>query len=222
MRQAAGHTIDRATLWLSEWLIRFYLRYILIRCAKFTSSRDLAREIASYTLVTTCLLADELEHLGQLGLLVDTMVDVIGRDVIRQGGEPADAGEAPGALLFTDGRLPAVAEALNRLDRFTREVLIFHFVDSRDTGAIAGLLHRPATEVVAAIAKGQRMLARRFGGRHSYTRRAPGVHVDPLLAAFAAALDADLIRQIGACARSYLAQHAETGTTPRADHWTLN
>jgi hypothetical protein len=222
MRQAARYTIDGATLWLSEWIIRFYLRYILIRCAKFTGNRDLAREIASYALVTTCLLAGELEHLGQFGFLVDTMVDVIGRDVIRQGRESPDVADAPGARLFADGRLLAVAEVLNRLDRFTRQVLVFHFVDSRDADAIAELLHRPATEVMAAIIKGQRILAKRLGGGHSHTRTDAGGYVRPLLAAFAAALDANLAQQVGNCARGYLAQHA-TGTKPLwTNRWTMN
>jgi len=222
MRQAARHSIDGATLWLYEWVIRFYLRYVLIRCAKFTNRRDLAQEIASYTLVTTCLLAGELEHLGQFGLLVDTMVDVIGRDVVRQGREPPGAGDAPGAKLFADGRLPAVADALNRLDRFTREVLVFHGVDLMDAGAIAGLLHRPATEVVAALASGQRMLAEHLGVSRSHSRQDAGAYVRPLLAAFAAAVDADLARQVSGCARSYLAQHSGNGTITRADRWTLN
>ncbi len=222
MRQAARHTIDRATLWLSEWIIRFYLRYILIRCAKFTDSEDLAREIAVYTLVTTCLLAGELEHLGQLGFLVDTMVDVIGRDVIRRGHESPDVEDVPDMRLFADGRLLAVAEALNRLDRFTRVVLVFHFVDSRDAGAIAELLRRPATEVIGAIIKGQRVLAKRLGPGRSHTRADANAYVRPLLAGLAAALDADLVRQVGDCARSYLTQRATSIKPPGTSRWTLN
>ena len=91
----AGERADHAATWqgqeaaaggaiapLREWIIDLYAPYVLIRCAGFTNDRSQALMIGAYTLVTTCLMAERLDHLGQLGISVDVVVEVVGPDVV--------------------------------------------------------------------------------------------------------------------------------------------
>lgn len=222
MRQAALYSVEDVTLWLYEWIIDFYTPYILIRSTRFTNSTTQVERIAVYGLITTCLLAVELERLSQVGLLVDILVDVIGEDLTRREAEaaepPADGAGDP--LLPNDG-MRQVARALNLLDGFTREVLVFGHVDGMDTKALASLFHTSPGQMATEMARGRRQLAR-------HLRRAPDADValwDPdmpaLLAELAAALDSTLAGRVGTLALTYLTQRSRESTTVLVS-WSLN
>lgn len=203
MADGGRHYIDGDMLRLCEWIVKFYARYALLRCARFTNSRRRAEQIGIYTLITTCLLTRELEYSAQLGLLVDTMSDIIGRDVAghEMSDPPRDADEP----LIADERLRKLAETLNGLDRFTREVLVFRHIERMDVAAIARLLHRSCEEVAARIARAEERLAEQLGELPVPGNEPEGPDVPSLLAEFAVSLDADWVRNVGQCALAYLA-----------------
>ena len=102
-----------AILWLFEWIIELYGPYALVRCASFTNSRRQAQEIGMYALAATCVLVGELDHLGQLGILVDVMMDVVGPDVVSRR-EPAVPWDDE--LLIADERMRDLADFAAALD----------------------------------------------------------------------------------------------------------
>jgi len=193
-------------LWLYDWIVQWYARYALIRCSAFTKRKTRAESLASYTLVTTCLLACELEHLGQLTVLIDALADVVGEDLVRANSGVPDYWAATDERLLTSERLEALVNGMNQLDRAAREIITLHYVEMIDVGAIAKLLRRPPAEVMTKMGEGERVLSERLGG-------APGigaacnVDVRGVLAELAAALDTSFAGPIGGCALGYLAKH---------------
>lgn len=188
---------------LCEWIVKFYTRYALLRCARFTNSRSRAEQIGIYTLITTCLLARELKYSAQLGLLVETMSDVTRRDVA--GDETSDRLRDADEPLIADERLRKLAEALSRLDRFTREVLVLRHIERMSVAAVARLLHESCEEVTARIARAEERLAEQLGELHVPGNEPNGPDVPSLLAEFAVSLDTDWVRNVGQCALAYLA-----------------
>ena len=188
---------------LCEWIVKFYARYTLLRCARFTNSRSRAEQIGIYTLITTCLLARELECPAQLGLLVDTMSDIIGRDMA--GDETSDRPRDADEPLVADEKLRKLAEALNGLDRFAREVLVFRHIERMSVAAIARLLHESREQLTARIARAEELLAEHLGELHVPGSEPNGPDVPSLLAEFAVSLDTDWVRNVGQCALAYLA-----------------
>jgi hypothetical protein len=205
MRRTSPQPIDEAVLWLYEWIVDSYARYVLIRCARFTNRRAEAEQIASYTLLSTCLLVGELEHLGQLGMLVDLMADMIAEDAIRAGTKAPIRPDQADAMLMADERLRTLVDALNRLDQSTCELLVFRHVERMEVGDLARLLQRTPAEVRWQLARGEGTLAERLGARSdASTMSSPRVRA--LLAGLRTGLDTDLARRVGGCALACLVE----------------
>jgi len=198
------HGVNGARLPLYEWIIERYAPYALVRCAGFTNSRRQAQEIGVYTLITTCLLAGELDHLGQLGILVDLMADLIGPDVVLRRQPPVLWDDEP---LIADERMRDLADAVNLLARPTREVLVLHHLAAMEPDGLAKLLHSPAVDIAARINRAESLLAESLAGPRANGDEPVLLDVRSLLAEFAAALDTAWLREVADCAISYLARH---------------
>ena len=222
MRQAALYSVENVTLWLYEWIIDFYTPYILIRSTRFTNSKAQAERIAVYGLITTCLLAVKLERLSQVGLLVDILVDVIGEDVTGREAQAARArADGAGDPLLPDEGMRELAKALNLLDGFTREVLVFGHVEGMDAKALASLFHMSPGQMATEMARGQRQLAQHLRHAPDADPAVSGPDVSALLAELAAELDSTLAGRVGALALAYLTRCSREGTTVLAS-WSLN
>ncbi len=189
--------VDPARLAVYEGIIELYAPYVLIRCARYTNRRRQAQQIGVYTLVTACLLASELPWMGQLSLLLDMVVDVIGPDIVSRG-QGASWWAESRELLLVDERMRRLVRALNRLRRPLRAVLVLHHVGGVEPEPLARLLEEPAAQVAARIGRGERALARRLGM----------ADVRALLARFAAGLDTGWIQEVAGGALDYLARPA--------------
>jgi len=189
--------VDPARLAVYEGIIELYAPYVLVRCARYTNSRRHAQQIGAYTLITACLVAGELEQVGQLGRVVDIVLGVVGPDVLSGGRGQVSCG-ACDELLIVDQRMRKMAAALNSLKRPWREALVLHYVTGMPVGDLARLLVRPAGEIVRRIRRGERLLAARLGA----------AQVRSSLARFAAGLDAGWIEEVSSCATEYLARRA--------------
>jgi hypothetical protein len=197
------HGVNGPILWLFEWIIELYAPYVLVRCARFTNSRWQAQEIGVYTLITTCLLAGELDHLGQLGMLVDIMVDLIGPDIVLAGEPPLPWDDEP---LIADERMRELAEALSLLARPAREVLILHHLAAMQPDDLAKLLRSPPVDIVSKISQAETLLAESLTSLRVNAAAPPLPDVRTLLADFAATLDTAWLQEIAGCAMSYLAE----------------
>jgi hypothetical protein len=186
-------------------IIGVYAPYVLIRCAAFTNSRRVSQEIGAYVLICTCLMASKLDHSGQLGILVEVMLETVGPDVISRGeGE----GDEP---LLVDRPTRTLVNALNRLDRPLREVLILHSIEDKKVNELAKLLQRPPAEIEATVASAEDTLAEDLG--------LPGIRdVRALLAEYAANQHTDWILGVACAATAYLAGELEPMDCPPR-HW---
>jgi len=197
------HGVNGARLPLYEWIIERYAPYVLVRCAGFTNSRRQAQEIGVYTLITTCLLAGELDHLGRLGILVDFMADLIGPDMVLAGEPPVLRDDEP---LITDNRMRDLAEALNLLARPAREVLILHHLAAMEPAELAQLLHSPPVKIASKINQAETLLAESLTSLRANANDPPLPDVRTLLADFVAALDTAWLQEVADCAIRYLAE----------------
>lgn len=203
MRTGTDRT-SGAIRWLYEWIVELYARYVLIRCSRFTNDRAVAEGMAACTLATTCLLAGELRHVGQLSLLADTMADVVGRDMARNDACASQETRPRAGPLLAEQQMQELAAALNRLDRSTREALILHHVEGMATVTLARLLRRPAPDLSAEILQGENTLAEQLAALRAPEGQTPGPDMRALLAALAVGLDVGFARPIGPWAFRYL------------------
>lgn len=201
VRRYAG----RAELARYQEIIDVYAPYVLIRCAAFTNSRRLSQEIGAYVLICTCLMSSKLDHSGQLGILLEVMLEVVGPDVVSRG---EGAGHEP---LFVDRRMRALVDALNRLDRPLREALMLRSIGGRAVGELARLLRRPASEIEARVASAEDALAEDWGLPETAA-------VQILLTEFVAKLDTGWMLAVECAAMVYLTTDA-TVMVPEPRHW---
>jgi DNA-directed RNA polymerase specialized sigma24 family protein len=192
---------------------------VAVRCCKFTNSKTQAERIALYALITTCLLAEELERLSQLGLLVEIMVDVVGQDIVgtEQERRPLDEADA----LLADERLRALAAALNRLDGFTRELVVLHHIAHMDVDALGRLYRVPPARISTQLRKGERELAVHLGARAGDAQGSSRGDPAMLLVQYAEGLPGKWIDGLGQQALAYLVE-CDTPHVPPRCPWRLN
>jgi predicted RNA-binding protein YlxR (DUF448 family) len=194
---------DRAELAVFKRIVELYVPYVLVRCTRYTNRRRQAQQIGTYILITTCVMVRKLGPALPLGRIVDTVVGVVGPDVVSKGEGREWWGQSE-ELLLADERMRRTAQALNRLKGPLREVLVLHHVCWLEPDDLAPLLQSPAGEIEATLARARRLLARRLEGLGEEDHRARGVDVQAALAQFAAGLDRDWIAEVTACALDYL------------------
>ncbi len=191
---------ERRDLAVFERIIELYGPYVLIRCAGYTNSRPVSQQIGAYVLVCTCLMLRKLDRPGQIGILVEVMLETIGPDVVSGGGGRLRSDEVDEPLI-ADDRMQEIAEVLNRLERPLREALVLHHLGGMDVSELARLLQKPKGEVATSLGQARKAVAESLGG--SWAEDA-----GPLPADFALGLDADWIQEVGYCAMTYLARQA--------------
>jgi hypothetical protein len=152
-------SIDKVRLMAYEQVVRWYMQYVLLRCSFYTNSRKTAEKMAYYTLLTTCSLVDELKHGWQVGRLIDLMVDVIAPDIARRGSHSRRECPLRRRQLFADKRVRKVAEFLNSLDGFTREVLVLHHVEMMSIRTIAEFYDRSVCMVKMRLSRANTRMA---------------------------------------------------------------
>lgn len=111
-----------------------YLRYVLIRCLVYTNARTVAQRIAVYTLITSRTVAPRLRRNADLGIVVDTILQMVGDDQCRNlRSEISDLrfAEEPPAFAM-DARMCEAAGAINSVRRLGRQLLVFRHVEGID------------------------------------------------------------------------------------------
>jgi hypothetical protein len=191
---------EEAVLAVWERIVEVYTPYVLVRCARYTSGRTQAQQIGTYSLVVTCLAARAVGHAVPVGRLVESILGVVGPDVLA-GARGEDWREGPDGPLFADPRMRYMATALNALKRRGREVLILHHVAGLTPGDLARLLDQPLDAILARIGRAERHLA---GWLRARDVRASMVE-------FAAGLDTGWMQAVAGGALGYLAWHARHG-----------
>jgi hypothetical protein len=209
-----------ARLPLYEWIVGRYAPYVLVRCARFTNSRRQAQQMGVYTLITTCLLAHRLRHPGQLALLVDTMADVIGPDVVL-GGPAADPWDGQEEPLMADPRMRELAEALNLLPRWSREALVFCHTAGMEMDELATPAHCSIIDIAGRVNQAEGRLVECLAELRPDGRPVDRAEVRALLTQFAARLDTGWLQEVRDCALRYLRRRHAHDRRPHGC-WYLN
>ena len=180
-----------------ERMVEVYTPYVLVRCARYTNGRTQARQIGTYSLIVTCLTARAVGRAAPVGRLVESMMAMVGPDVLA-GARGEDWRKGPDGPLFARPRMQYMAIALNAMERRGREVLVLHHIGGLTPPDLAGLLEQPLDAVLARIGRAQRHLAGWLGARD----------VRAAMAEFAAGLDTAWMQAVAGGALGYLAWHA--------------
>jgi hypothetical protein len=188
---------EEAVLAVYERIVEVYAPYVLVRCARYTNGRTQAQQIGAYTLVVTCLAARAVGQAVPVGRIVESILGVVGPDVIA-GAQGEDWRDGPDEPLLADPRVRYMATALNALKRRGREVLVLHHVAGLTPGDLARLLEQPPDAVLARIGRAERRLAGWLGVRD----------VRASMAEFAAGLDTGWLQQVADGAMEYLTGQA--------------
>jgi hypothetical protein len=139
---------EQARLNAYRHIIERYLRYVLIRCTGYTNDKTQVQRIAAYALVTVCLLFEKLRRVGDLGSLVELMVKIVGEDPMPE--LPVDMRRAVcdvEPVFVLDGRMCAVAAAINGVDAFSRELLILYHIERLQVPTL-GAAHGMSVDVI--------------------------------------------------------------------------
>jgi hypothetical protein len=110
-----------------------------------------------------------------------------------------------------------LATALNRLDGFTRELVVLHHITHLDVDALGRLYQVPPARISIQISKGERELSRQLEVRGRTARHGGGVDLLRLLAEYATSVQSAWAHGLGKYALAYLAEW----DTPN-DLWRLN
>jgi DNA-directed RNA polymerase specialized sigma24 family protein len=142
-----------------ERIVKHYLRYVLLRCCEYTNSRREAEQIAAYTLISTCSLLEQLRQGCDLAWLLDSMLDVIGREQSgggRLGAWEQTCGSGP---LLSDEKLQKVAGCVNRLEGFSGQVLVLGLIEKMAPKMISEICGKSVEEIVSVMDGAERELA---------------------------------------------------------------
>jgi DNA-directed RNA polymerase specialized sigma24 family protein len=230
-----AHATDHQKSCHFSLVTNHYLRYILIRCLAYTNDRAVAQRIAVYTLITSCILSRRLGAMADLGLVIETMVQIVGDDQVisdkrqaisernvipsaveESGTDPLMNAEFPASvrheaddapLLFVlSAPLCDVAGAVNAVARFSRELLVLHHVEGLSTAALAGIHEMPVERIETALADAEREFVELLRELSAWDHAVePDIH--GVLNALAACLNEECATAVAECARQYLAVH---------------
>jgi hypothetical protein len=122
---------------------------------------------------------------------------------------------------LADERLRALAAALNRLDGFTRELVVLHHITHMDVDALGRLYQVAPARISMEIRKGERDLSQQLSARGRAARHGGGVDLLRLLAEYATSVQSAWARGLGKYALAYLAEW-DSPQAPPNDLWRLN
>lgn len=188
-------------------MTRYYLRYILLRCAKFTNSRAKAEAMALYALLAAYLLADESKRTRQVGGLIVCIIDMIGEELAEQWRDSEWASESDEFL--ADKGMGELAEAVNSLDSFTAALLVLYHVEMMSVKELSDAYCRPIAEIRSVISKGEEAIARYL---RRICRDRGAVSADAvcvLLSDLGNVIDSGGVRRVKALVLQHLALYSE-------------
>lgn len=162
--ETAGPLGEKSATVTYEDVVRHFLRYVLLRSTKYTNNRDEAETIVFYTFVGVSGLPTHRMPLTQLGSLIDSLVDEIGRHLEQEQYFTDRLGRLRCCqMLFEDGRIRRLAEALNSLDGFAAQLLVLYHVETMTTREISQFYNKSIADIRRHIYEAERKLAQNLG-----------------------------------------------------------
>jgi hypothetical protein len=210
-----------------------YVRYALIRSRVYTTDPAEAERIAACALARACLASRRLGGMADAGLLVELLIESVvksdKREVTRGMGLMTAGGritpEACGPFDFAQGRTLMseacfrgprseaffrVAEILNSMSRFARDLLILHYIEGLSRAEL-GEVHRVAVpRIRIALAEARLDFVERLGQYEesvcsAHPTRFGDQDVGTALRLLAGCLDEESVQTVGEIVRQYVA-----------------
>ena len=142
--------------------VEFYLRYVLLRCSKYTNNRDIAEKIAVYTFISAYEAVEKLEQIHQFGPLVGSLVDQIGPVILKEEAKSDNKNVANSELLLSRPKMVKLAAALNQVDEHLRQVLVLRDIEMMNTKELTEIYDSSFEDMHTLIALGQKQLIEQF------------------------------------------------------------
>jgi|GEM_PF-2659277 DNA-directed RNA polymerase specialized sigma24 family protein len=192
-------------------VVKYYLRYVLLRCAQHTDSKKKAEEIAFYAFLTTYSLVGDLKRTWQLGALLDFMVDAVGNRLAGQCEGEDEQRLKLSEPLLADRKMQDLAEALNRLDPLDRQVLVLYHLEMMSTKELSLFFGRSIAEIRTQIDIGETATAEYLAGLWQDKPSACRRQVCSLLNELGEVLDSKFGEDVGNCSWPFCAQYGHVG-----------
>ncbi|RKY12781.1 MAG: hypothetical protein DRP65_00230 [Planctomycetota bacterium] len=141
-------------------VVEFLLRYILLRCSKYTNNKHVAEKITVYTFIATYPLIAQLE-MPQSSPFVSVagLVDDIAPDVLKEESKLSNNGHrAKSEPLLSDEKMIKLATALNRVEEDFHQVLVFRHIEMMSTKDISQIFDNSIDDVYTLLALGGKQL----------------------------------------------------------------
>ena len=74
MQKENARAVEKTIWGVYRQMVRYFLRYSLIRAGKFTNDREQMKIIATYALVSCCILTCKVRHLRGISVLIDLTI----------------------------------------------------------------------------------------------------------------------------------------------------
>ena len=147
------HPLPAAKVGLSAYMetIHQFLPFVLIRCSKYTNSKNLAEVIAVYTFISVYMLAEILDGYN-MPVLIECMISIVGEDLDKGTNISAN-----GQLLFEREDVLNTAKTIAELDTYECLCLVLYYIDNFDLGKIAEITGKTIEDTSLVISEGQRI-----------------------------------------------------------------
>ena len=161
MGEGRNEFSDLADVENFKQIIKWYLRYILISGCCYCRGKNELAYIGCYTLV--CLhKAICSDNNVRIGVAVDAMLDSVGKSVQRN---EVIADNLYEGELFEDEKLFEIADALNSLDGFHRQLVILYNVEMMTTRQLRLLYDLPIGQIRTSLEIGEIQLGQELKKR---------------------------------------------------------
>lgn len=148
-----------------EQTIRLHIWYVFVKSSQYTNNKRDVEYIAIYTYVTTYLLLEALEYEGSIEMVLDCMIDIIGKDVSINGSKVTGHDRFSGFELFlADKKTRQLATVLNMLDPFSIQILVLYHIEMLNTKEIGQLYDKSIVDTRLAIMQAEKEMVEKFAG----------------------------------------------------------
>lgn len=209
--------------------VEFYLRYVLLRCSKYTNNRNVAEKIAIYTFIAAYEAVEKLEQIHQFGPLVSGLVDEIGPAILKEESKIDNKNIAKSDLLLSRPKMVKLAAALNQVDEHLRQVLVLRDIEMMNTKELTDIYDTSFEDMHTLIAFGQKQLIEQFAslwnrGKKSYLLDDTVLLLFELDKCLGCDIDSAFRKQITTAVMVFLFKHGADIASGRMapNYWKIN
>jgi len=128
-------------------LIKNYLRFVLIRCLKYTNDMQKAEQFAAYVFITAATLSQKIKGAISIKCLLDIAVGLIGPDFEDKITAHRRITGIEKEHLLDNPDLQILADAINILDALSGKIFVLCHIDKMSVADLAAIFGKPSKQV---------------------------------------------------------------------------